>query len=517
MENAWMYLLKMSCCSAILFAYYRLALYNERFHQWNRFYLLAAMLLSVVVPFLNIPLNATQTADELTTAVSYLPWNVAEATAPSASDWYTILLYVILTVSALLFTRLVTGILTMVRLYYKHKPVEIQHNVQLILTQVQSAPFSFFNWLFWRSDIDPASETGARILHHELTHIREHHSVDKMLSSTLLCFFWMNPFFWLMRKELYIIHEFLADQEAVDRNDGAAFAHMILQGVAPAPGFTNTLINPFFSSNIKRRLFMITSSNHATYSYLRRILGLCTMICSLVVLAFSVQQVQAQQTPNKAKPALKRSASDTGKLVKKEIATTRRVNFTKAGEAGTENINIAIDTVLADVDKHISVRGHGTISEAHGSDTEIELRADNITLSEGKDAPLYIVEGKAVSSALVHALDPNKIASVNVLKGETAKAKYGSKAANGVVVINLKTNVQPAIEGEAVSKVVEVEKAKPSIIFADGKEITEVEMKKIKPEEINSINVWKGPKAIEKFGEKGKDGVIEITLKKPVK
>ena len=56
METFGIYLLKMLICSAVLYGYYRAALFNERFHQWNRFYLLAAMLLSVVVPFVNIPL-----------------------------------------------------------------------------------------------------------------------------------------------------------------------------------------------------------------------------------------------------------------------------------------------------------------------------------------------------------------------------------------------------------------------------------------------------------------------------
>jgi len=52
-----------------------------------------------------------------------------------------------------------------------------------------------------------------------------------------------------------------------------------------------------------------------------------------------------------------------------------------------------------------------------------------------------------------------------------------------------------------------------ALIFADGKKISGVEMKSIAPTNIQSINVLKGDNAIEKYGEKGKDGVIEITLK----
>ena len=44
------YLLKVIICSGILFLYYHLALRNKLFHQWNRFYLLAAVIISLVVP-----------------------------------------------------------------------------------------------------------------------------------------------------------------------------------------------------------------------------------------------------------------------------------------------------------------------------------------------------------------------------------------------------------------------------------------------------------------------------------
>ena len=45
-------------------------------------------------------------------------------------------------------------------------------------------------------------------------------------------------------------------------------------------------------------------------------------------------------------------------------------------------------------------------------------------------------------------------------------------------------------------------------------EITAKEMESIDPNTIKAINVLKGEAAIEKYGEKGKNGVIEIKLKK---
>jgi hypothetical protein len=52
------------------------------------------------------------------------------------------------------------------------------------------------------------------------------------------------------------------------------------------------------------------------------------------------------------------------------------------------------------------------------------------------------------------------------------------------------------------------------LFILDGKEITNEEMKAISPDIIANVNVWKGDKAIEKYGAKAKDGVVEITTKK---
>lgn len=56
-------------------------------------------------------------------------------------------------------------------------------------------------------------------------------------------------------------------------------------------------------------------------------------------------------------------------------------------------------------------------------------------------------------------------------------------------------------------------KAKPLFIL-EGKEVTEELIKDLKPDDVESINVIKDQNAINKYGAKGKNGVIEIFLKK---
>ncbi len=48
------YIIKVIVCSCCLYLYYQLGLKNKVFHHWNRFYLLAGVLLSLVLPLIQI-------------------------------------------------------------------------------------------------------------------------------------------------------------------------------------------------------------------------------------------------------------------------------------------------------------------------------------------------------------------------------------------------------------------------------------------------------------------------------
>jgi hypothetical protein len=86
--------------------------------------------------------------------------------------------------------------------------------------------------------------------------------------------------------------------------------------------------------------------------------------------------------------------------------------------------------------------------------------------------------------------------------------KYGEKGRNGVIEIQLKDN-NDGIQITAVHNQIPGE----SLYIVDGKERPSSEVKSIPPAHIESINVLKGESAVKKYGDKGKNGVIEITLK----
>jgi len=89
-------------------------------------------------------------------------------------------------------------------------------------------------------------------------------------------------------------------------------------------------------------------------------------------------------------------------------------------------------------------------SGAVGSSSRIVLRGNN---SFGNNQPLFVIDGVPVDNSAtnltssgstdygsgIQEIDPNNIESVNVLKGANAAALYGSRAANGVIMITTKS------------------------------------------------------------------------------
>ncbi|MDC1234692.1 M56 family metallopeptidase [Flavobacteriaceae bacterium] len=75
-----------------------------------------------------------------------------------------------------------------------------------------------------------------------------------------------------------------------------------------------------------------------------------------------------------------------------------------------------------------------------GYETKIVVkRKANSWTADGKNQPLYVVNGKTLEKgADIKNIDPDRIKSINVIKGQAAKEKYGDKGVNGVIEITIK-------------------------------------------------------------------------------
>lgn len=482
MHPILLYLLKMLLCSGLLYAYYRTALYNERFHQWNRFYLLGAMLLSVFVPLIEIPVDTDGHAADLILVMEALPFTAKPRPMPFFTTEKIVLTIGVL-VSIMLLLNMLRNLYLSVYKPYKEGEVSSREDIAVIITPEPTAPYSFFNWLFWRADLKPNEEHGRRVLEHELTHIREKHSADKLFTELILIVFWCNPIFWLIKKELYIIHEFLADRKAITDHNGAAFAQMILQTMHVH--HTPPLANPFFTSQIKRRLKMITTSNKPQFSYLRRIAALVAMTGVSFVLMLTLEKGMAQKAPPPPPPpppppqvslpdsikniSVQTTQGKTMVTVTLQNGKVRKLTMDEAIKKGypvpppppppppppaapprpnVANLkNEQIKEIIFETKQQRYKVALTNSSSIDLTETEGELLQKKfpdkmvVRLNGLKTAdmePIYIYAGLQITKAQMEQINPDQIESIDVLKGDKAISQYGDKGKNGVIVIKPK-------------------------------------------------------------------------------
>ena len=485
------YLLKVILCSGLLFFYYHLGLRNKLFHQWNRFYLLACIIVSLIVPCLefNIGLGnkkelaSIRLLDVVYSADDYVAEINTKHAIVSNEQWATLAYSFVSIVVFVLFILALIRIGSIVR---SHSVVLIE-DIKFVNTSEKDAPFSFLNFVFWNNQIDLNSSSGEHIFKHELVHVREKHSWDKIFLQLVLTVCWCNPFFWLIRRELKMIHEFIADQKSVGQSDASAFAAMILRSTYPA--HYNFLTNQFFQSSIKRRLLMLTKNHDPKFSYFSRVLAL--PLFAFVLLAFTLKEKNNGQ--------VKDLAAD------KETAAEIHTNKSLILKDTTKPLRITLNTE--------------TLEDTVGGNF--------LVIVDG------VEKGRAKDLKVEKLVPADQIERMDVYKGNAAIQKFGVKGKEGVIIIttknsqNLKTitnkiqnqnNQATTNESvQAVAPKTKVHNADNALLIVNGVEMGTVKDigKHINVNHIKDINVLKGSSALQIYGDKAKHGVILVTTNEP--
>ena len=269
MDPLLLYFGKLILTSGVLFLYYRLFLKDRTFHHYNRFYLLAMVVVSLLLPLLKVSYFTLEVNRDLYLLLTKLNTNPVKTNADAFN--YTQFFAIIFGVVSLFFlVRFLLGIIKISKLK-RTFPKEYFDGIHFYQTDLNNAPFSYFKNLFWKNSIQIESDLGKQILKHEMVHMEQNHTFDKILMEVVKSVFWFNPFFYLVQKEIHLIHEYLADNKALKHTDTKAFAQMLL-----ASRFSGKMIpatSPFLSSNLKKRLKMLQKPK-TQYSYARRIFAL---------------------------------------------------------------------------------------------------------------------------------------------------------------------------------------------------------------------------------------------------
>lgn len=466
------YFVQVILCSGIMMGYYWLVLRNKRFHHYNRFYLLALALLAWIVPLIKIEWQHPPVSDDLQVlqllaALADNNTRIETAVTRSGFQWNrdmaAWMLYGV--VAAALLAGLVNSFIRLYRLLQQHSCKQVG-DVYLVLTQAPGTPFSFLRYIFWNEEIDLRSEGGKQILQHELTHVRQKHSLDKVFIQLVLVAGWFNPFFWLLKKEMEMIHEFIADKKAVGEGDTAALAQMLLTAAYPQQRFG--LTHPFFFSPIKRRLQMLTNNRNPRFSYLRRLVVLPLLAVVVLLFAFRSREQRAK-----------------GPL---SVATVMENMVEKTRALLPLRENHAADTIVIQADT-VYIQGKDKTDVVK----IIPVVAGNKTF----DKALVVLDGKKIDHSVLDTLNTKGIATVDILQADKAATSlYGEDAKNGVVLITTKKTTTPQ-----------------PLVILDGRKIVYDSIAGINPAHLQSVNVLKNGSATALYGDEGRNGVIVLTSK----
>lgn len=434
MDAFLLYLIKMMVCSAVMYAYYLWFLKDKTFHHYNRFYLLLTVFISFSLPLLKLSYFTI----DINPKLMFLIQNLQESQTTSTEHGfhiYQIFYAIVGLVSILFLAKLLLGLLRINHIK-KSFPHEELQGIKFYQTNLEEAPFSFFRNLFWKNSIQMESAVGRQILKHEMVHIEQKHTWDKLFMQIAKSIFWMNPLFYIINREINLIHEYLADNKAVKRSDTKAFAQMLLE--SHFPGTTIPATSPFLSSNLKKRLKMLTKSK-TKYSYARRIFALPLLFMLSFAYLVNAKNNEIKTTNLQIDKAVDQIKKDTAIVVETNILPDK-VNQAHDGLRETTKQISKDNQMIADINKKIADKNKAIneLIKNKKTDTQefvdkekeidfLNLQADNIINSERyqnllKQSDEY---GKQIDDFYNSAEWINKVAAIEKNAAEM-EAKYNS-------------------------------------------------------------------------------------------
>lgn len=311
-----LYLLKTLMISGLLLGYYWLFLRNRPCHRFNRYFLMAIPAISLILPGLRLAIPSFWPQSAAVNPVQLLGvanggWEetvtiYARQGFWKSIPWESLCLISGLLVSVCFLIRFYRSLLYLRSLRRNNPHSELQ-GAHIYFIRDKGTPFSFFTSIFWNESQELCSSTSQQILRHELYHVQHIHSLDIVLLEITRIFCWFNPFLHIIRQEVQVLHEFLADAYAASGGDRLSYAELLLANSMRPVSFQ--IAHPFFQNHIKRRIAMMIPNKKINSGLLSRIMLFPVVVLILALFAFRFQK-QADLLLHR--PAMIRVVVDAG-------------------------------------------------------------------------------------------------------------------------------------------------------------------------------------------------------------
>lgn len=537
------YILKSAFCLVVFYLFYRLFLSRDTFHRFNRFALLSVLTLSWVIPLYPQLLALFRSARPEATAdlAVVLPavW-IEEATNMPTDGllpfWMPVIL-LLYTAGILFFVgRMIYSWGRMIYLLRLGPRRQIAPGIYLVTHQRDElAPFSWMRYVVISEQA--LGENGEEILAHEIAHIRSGHSFDILLADLSLFLQWFNPAAWLLKQELVDIHEYEADEAVLKRGIDAKKYQLLL--IKKAVGSKlYTMANNFNHSKLKKRIAMMLKEKTNPWMRLKFLCVLPLAAVAVAALASpGVSQNLEKVSSVRMDDLFLSVASPTSAPEPQRVGDTTKVLVSRTvsvtGKDRSDVFYVRIDSTKAGSSKLLSVK------------TDSDSLQHTFSIRSSSGDLLCLIDGKKGD---LKNIDQSNIESFSILRDSSAVSLYGEAGKNGVILITTKGsltkrdtcfNVSSLTASDGKDTLVGVRLLtldklldqgalslndgklgldkqlldKGVLVLINGKETSAKELAKIKQDQVKSFSILKDESALKVYGEKGKSGVILITLK----
>jgi TonB family protein len=250
--------------------FYVIFLKRETFFVLNRIYLLGTVFLSLLVPFLDLSTLVIIPKTELIiSTLSVVPTDKLMSIAEHDLNLLAVIYWIGVVVTAILLLN---------------KVYRIKRTINL---PVKGVAFSF-----WKTKlIDPELSCSETIDAHENVHVKQLHTLDILVIEVIGIFLWFNPLIYCYRRNLKIIHEYLADEYAVKfAGSKKQYATLLfLQAFKAGPALSNSFHT---ATLLESRIRMLQQEKSRRYLIWKYALCIPMIVLLSTMCSFSVPDLR---------------------------------------------------------------------------------------------------------------------------------------------------------------------------------------------------------------------------------
>jgi TonB family protein len=473
------YIIKSSLSLILLFGLYWFLLRKEKLFVFNRVFLLASVVFSLAVPFISIPVNLqiTPTLENFIPAYNHITPEIISTSDVVTNTVNNTRSHVqkgtpLINISVILFALYISGVILFLIRFLRNLFLLAQRSrlsekisykgYQIILTKDHIGPCCFFDHIFLNREDYLNSRIDKDLLNHEMEHAKQSHTIDIILIELVKVFYWFNPVYLLYERAIRINHEYLADNRVISDNSNIkSYSDKLLNFITCSSNMS--LTSGSNNSFTKMRLMMMMKSHSGSFKYGARIaVTLCMVTIFFMLLSFKNSKYQPSLT----------NPSQTGIEIQQN-----NVKGIVLTEDGKPLVN-------------------ATITAIGPNNTNLET----VAFPDGR----FTLGGLQSGASLIIACQG--------FKTQTLKADLSS-------MMTVKMVRDPDYKGRVFILEIQTVNFRNSdftpasaLVAINGMILESKDPLRVNPGEIESYKILKDKEATNKYGDKGKDGVLEIVL-----